>query len=477
MDRGPGVDGRKERMRKEAKRRFVRARVPTGGDSTAECAISVCEGRIESIDSRARRGAVDVDLGGLLLLPGAVDGHVHFDDPGFTHREDFSSGTLAAAAGGVTTIVDMPCTALPAVTDVVSHDAKMRAVARKARVDFAFWGGVRGNGFQAGHVRRSLAALYSYGVRSIKTYLVSGMPAFAELSPAELEQVMRAAADFGLTVGVHAEDRDLVLAGTEREKHAPDADTPMAYARSRDADAEARGIQTALALAAKTGARVHIVHVACAQGVRLIREARARGLAVSAETCPHYLAFTVEDFARMGSLLKTAPVVKSAEDRDALWEAVADGTLDMVATDHAPAEWPKEKQTGSIWTDYAGVPGVELLLPYVLSEGVAKGRINLERAVELVCGAPARVHGIDQRKGALRVGADADFAVVDPEARWTVRPERMTTRQKYTPFEGWELTGRVMRTFLRGVEVFAAGRGPLGFPTGELVLPEHEEAA
>lgn len=465
-------------MKKDSKHtRLVRARVCDGDNATVECSVTVCDGRIESIDRAAGLGMVDIDVEGRWLLPGAIDAHVHFDDPGFTHREDFASGTIAAAAGGVTTVIDMPCTCIPPVTDFASLERKLRVIGPKARVDYALWGGVRGNGFSADAVKRSLQSLYSCGVRSIKTYLVSGMPTFEDLTVEQMREVMLAASDIGLTVGVHAEDKKLVTEATASEKAGGEGDGALAYSRSRSAQAEARGIATCIELAEATHARVHVVHVACGEGVRLLREAKARGVPISAETCPHYLVFTVEDLLRMGSLLKTAPVVKSAADREALWEGIADGTIDMVATDHAPGQWPVEKQSGSIWTDYGGVPGVELLVPLLLSEGVAKGRITLSRALELLSSEPARIHGLGSRKGALHPGMDADFAVVDAAAKWTVRAEHLMTRQKYTPFEGMELTGNVMRTFVRGQEVFSRDLGILGPPCGQLVVPQHDPAA
>jgi allantoinase len=465
-------------MKKDSKHlRLVRARVCDGDNATVECSVTVCDGRIESIDRSAGLGMVDIDVEGRWLLPGAIDGHVHFDDPGFTHRENFATGTTAAAAGGVTTVIDMPCTSVPPVTDVASMDRKLKVIAQKASVDFALWGGVRGNGYCADAMKRSLQSLYSCGVRSIKTYLVSGMPSFEDLAIEQLREVMVAAADIGMTVGVHAEDKRLVIEGTEREMAAADRDAPAAWARARSAEAEAKGIATCIELAEATRARVHVVHVACGEGVRLLREAKARRVPITAETCPHYLAFTIDDLVRMGSVLKTAPVVKSAADRDALWEGIADGTIDMVATDHAPGQWPQEKQSGSIWTDHGGVPGVELLLPFLLSEGVAKGRIGLARLLELLCSEPARIHGLESLKGSLQPGMDADFVAVDPAAKWTVQAEQLLTRQKYTPFEGMELSGRVMRTFVRGHEVFAQGRGMIGPPTGMLVVPQHDPAA
>lgn len=448
-------------MANDAVLHFIRARLSTTANETVECAVTVRDGRIEALGALAPEGAAEVDCRGLWLLPGAIDAHVHFDEPGFTHREDFASGTKSAAAGGVTTIVDMPCTSLPPVVDAVSFDNKMACVRAKAYVDFAFWGGVRGNRFSVEEAERRIDELASRGVRSLKTYLISGMDTFEDVDPTELEHIMRLAARRDLVVGVHAEDRETILQctapGRARE------DSPAAYARARSAEAEAKGIETAIDAAEKTGARLHIVHMACGAGVQLVRQARARGVRVTVETCPHYLLFTDEDLERMGALLKTAPVVKAASDRQALWEGLADGTIDMVATDHAPANWPEEKHTGSIWTDYGGVPGVELMLPVLLSEGVNKGRISLQRALELACRGPADVHRL-AGKGSLKPGADADLVLFDPSETWTVRAADLVQRQKYTPCEGMTLTGRVQRTYVRGQLVFDGRQvhGPWG---------------
>ncbi|MCL2822975.1 MAG: allantoinase AllB [Polyangiaceae bacterium] len=450
--------------------RFVYAKIPTQS-GPREASVTVIGGQIACVDGPGGSHCRDVDIAGAWLLPGAIDGHVHFDDPGFTHREDFASGTRAAAAGGVTTVVDMPCTSIPPVTDGGSFDNKLAEISSKAYVDFKLWGGVRGNDFQdvgadADFGTHRLDELRDRGVRSIKTYLVSGMDTFADLTQEQLLHVLVEANRRGMLVGVHAEDKQRVIQGVR--EHADDLTDPLAYARSRDADAEAAGVATCVELAARTGASLHVVHLACAKGVNLIREAKACGVPISTETCPHYLAFTEHDLARLGGLLKTAPVVKKNEDRDALWAGIADGTIDMIATDHAPGEYPREKTTGSIWTDYGGVPGVELLLSYVMSAGVSTGRISLSRAVEVLCEAPARIHSLPA-KGRLEPGADADLVVFDPESVWTVRAAELHTRQKYTPFEGMEMRGRVCSTYVRGVQVYDAARGIVGVPRGRLV--------
>ena len=454
-------------MSNESPFRFVHALVPTPSGAV-EASVTVRGDAIEAIDAPGNPGVRDIDLHGAWLLPGGIDGHVHFDDPGFTQREDFKSGSRAAAAGGITTVVDMPCTSLPPVTDGVSFDNKVGVIGAKAQVDFRLWGGVRGNDFEAGAVGRNLDELKLRGVRSIKTYLISGMDTFTDLTPEQLRVVLEAAKERGLRVGVHAEDKKLVEQGTRQARSAPDGDTPAAYARARSAEAEALAVRRCIELCEQTGAPLHVVHLACAEGLAAIRDAKARGVPITVETCPHYLAFTDEDLDRLGGLLKTAPVVKSAKDRDALWEGLADETVDMVATDHAPGEFPVEKTTGSIWSDYGGVPGVELLLPFVMSEGVGSGRLSLWRAVQLLTEGPAQIHAL-AGKGAITAGADADLVVFDPEERWTVRAAELHTRQRYTPFEGMQLQGRVRCTYLRGEMVFEWERGVLGEPRGRHV--------
>ena len=450
--------------------RFVRARVSASGNDTRICNVEVRDGVIASINAPATAALPEIDLAGLWLLPGAIDGHVHFDDPGFTHREDFASGTIAASAGGVTTIVDMPCTSLPPVVDGKAFRSKLAIVAPKARVDFAFWGGARGNAFDPEAIETSLRELAACGVRSIKTYLVSGMETFEALDADALEHVLRVAASLDVMVGVHAEDSAMIAQATAREGSGGN-DTPDAYLRIRSVEAEAAGVATCVRLAEKTRARVHVVHLACGEGVQAIRQAQARGVTITAETCPHYLQFTSNDLSRLGSVLKTAPVVKSQADQDALWEGLADGTIAMIATDHAPGRWPEEKCTGSFSRDYGGVPGVELMMPFVLSHGVARGRLSLERALELMCAGPARVHHLEG-KGALRVGNDADLVVFDPAERWTVRAAELWTRQKYSPFEGVEFQGRVRHTFVRGKHVFDIARGPVGEPSGRMAVAQ-----
>jgi allantoinase len=437
--------------------RFLNLRIPTGDNATSMREFVVENGRFVDLLPPEHDTAVSdeewVNLGGALVLPGAIDGHVHFDDPGYTHREDFASGTAAAAAGGVTCVVDMPCTSLPPVTDVAALENKLRAIRGKAHIDFMLWGGASGITMSSHDWQDRLAALVDAGAAAVKIYTLSGMKSFPEL---DLEQIARLLAQtrrLGIPVGVHAEDATTVRSLTDRiRKRGGERTTD--YAASRPVAAEVAAVAQIIEAARTAGARIHIVHLAAGEAVDLVSAARLEGLPVSAETCPHFLEFTVGDLQRLGSLLKTAPVVKSEQDRDRLWQGIASRELSFVTTDHAPAQWPEEKTTGSIWTDYGGIPGVELMVPYLFSEGVCKGRITLERFTQITASEPARFFGIDHRKGAIARGFDADFVVLDDHDTWTVRASNLHNLNRYTPLEGSRLTGRVRATYLRGICVY-----------------------
>jgi allantoinase len=456
------------------RKRFTHLRIPAAdgaaaGDATAAAEILVIDGRIAEVwtpgSAPAETDEEVIDLGGLLVLPGVIDGHVHFDDPGFTHREDFETGTRAAAAGGVTCVVDMPCTSLPPVTSRANLHEKLMAIQAKAHVDFMLWGGVSDNALQEPEWRSHLEAIVEEGVASIKLYMLSGMDTFRDLSRSQLTQVLRETRRLGIPVGVHAEDREMVYALTARIR-AEGRNEPLDYAESRPPAAERSAVDTMRELCRETGARIHIVHVSTGEALDVVSDARDEGLPMSAETCPHFLEFTAEDLAEQGALLKTAPVVKFAADRDRLWEGLAAGELEYVATDHAAGQWPEEKHTGSIWTDYSGVPGVELSLPYLYSEGVLKGRITLERLTEITASAPARFFGIERQKGRIAPGLDADLVALDPDDVWVVRAEGLHSLNRYTPLEGRELTGRVRAVYVRGEPVYLRGESLHGSEAG-----------
>ncbi len=441
--------------------RYFNLRIPDQDNSTVFAELVVEDGRFEEIlpagGATAAGGEQWVDLEGALVLPGVIDCHVHFDDPGFTHREDFESGTRAAAAGGVTCVADMPCTSLPPITDVDALSNKLQVIRSKALVDFVLWGGVSANSLGETGWQDKVTALADAGVGAIKVYLLSGMESFRDVGGEALHEILSHTSRLGIPVGVHAEDRSIVQRLTRRA-HDEHQDSPAAYAASRPSEAEVAAVATCIEACRATGARVHIVHLASGEALDLIGAARREDLPISAETCPHYLEFTVEDFERIGSILKTAPVVKTAADRDRLWQGLANGEVSFVATDHAAGQWPEEKQTASIWSDYGGIPGVELMLPYLFSEGVRGRRITLEHLTRISASEPARFLGIDHRKGKICAGYDADFVVFDERCRWTVSAADLHNLNRYTPLEGRELTGRVQSTFVRGRKVFTLAK-------------------
>jgi len=416
--------------------------------------IRIESGRITAIgDGLTRAGRPKppvLDARGLLVLPGVVDPHVHFDEPGFTDREDFYHGTSAAASGGVTTIVDMPCTSIPPVTDKANFDTKYAVVRRRAVIDYGLYGGVSSECFDEGFPR-GMEELAPH-VLGFKTYFISIMDRFHQVDHYQFARVLREAKRLGCPVLLHAEDLQYSNAATEAAMGR--GDTVRDFVSGRPENAEVLAIQNAAELARDAKAQLHIVHVSTLRGAAIV----GANPYVTGETCPHYLAFDIEDFERIGSAAKVTPPIKAEPNRTALWEALRDGTLSYVASDHAPAP-TKQKNTGSIWTDYAGIPGSGTLLPFLYSEGYRRGRLSLRRLVEVTSAAAAARWGIADRKGVLAPGRDGDCVLIDPHATWTVRGEEFLSKGKVTPFEGVEFVGRVKHTIVRGTPVYADGEG------------------
>jgi allantoinase len=422
-----------------------------GAESLACVDIRIEAERIVEI-GEALSGDMDVvDASGLLVLPGGIDPHVHFDDPGYTHREDFCHGSCAAAAGGITTVIDMPCTSRPPVTNKDNLLIKLEAIAGKAVVDYGLYGGVSDQSFEAGgaHGMESLAG----DVLGFKTYFCSGMDSFGRLDHYRFKRVLQAAKAIGRPVLLHAEDYDYVRAATPAWE--AQGDTPYHFYMSRPETAEMLAVLAAVQLAEETGADLHIVHVGTADAAQVVAESRA-----TCETAPHYLAFDLDDFCRVGAPLKITPPVKASPNRERLWAMLADGTIDFVASDHAPCR-EHEKSTGSIWTDYSGIPGTGTLLPYLYSEGYTRGRLSLKRLLEITAAHAAQRYGIDHRKGSIATGKDADLVLIDPAQAWTVRGSAFASKGKITPFEGMTFHGRVVRTMLRGRVIYDAESGIL----------------
>lgn len=416
--------------------------------------------RIDDTSAQIPDSADIIDANGLLVIPGAIDPHVHFNTPGYEIREDFLHGTMAAAAGGVTTVIDMPDTSIPPVTNIASLESKLMIISEQAYVDFALWGGVSGNSVSQLSWFSDMEELWKEGVVGFKTYLISGMDTFRELSIIQLGQVMQHAKKIGALVALHAEDKDTIRE-LEAELRKQNKNSVQDYYQSRKDPSEELGVLMGLGLAKQTRCRLHIVHLASGHGVEKVRFAKMVGLDLSAETCPHYLNFTYDDFRGLGSLLKTAPVVKTKRDQDALWRGLIDGSIDFIATDHA-ASLKKDKNTGSAWADYGGVPGSETLLPFIFSEGYKREKLSLERLIDITSKNSARRFGLYPKKGAMQKGSDADLAIIDPDLKWKVDEKKMHSKAGWSIFDGMEMTGKVVKTIVRGEVVFDDKKGIVG---------------
>jgi len=374
-----------------------------------------------------------------VLLPGLVDAHVHVNEPGRTEWEGFASATSAAAAGGITTIVDMPLNSLPPTVDVAALEIKRKAADGQCSVDVAFWGGaVPGN---LGELR----ALHEAGVAGFKCFLIdSGVPEFPPLL--DPEPAMREIAAFGGLLIAHAEDGDLVTTAH--------GDRYADFVASRPDASEASAIARLLDAARRTGARVHVVHLSSAAALPLLAAARADGVAVTVETCPHYLSLTAEEVPDGDTRFKCCPPVREAGNRDALWQGLADGTIDMVVSDHSPCT--PELKRGDFGQAWGGIASLQLALPVVWTEARKRGH-DLAEVVRWMAERPAALAGLTG-KGRIAPGQDADLTVFAPDATFTVG--ELQHRHPTTPYAGRELTGVVRSTWLRGAPI-AGPRGRL----------------
>lgn len=390
----------------------------------------------------------------MLLIPGGIDPHVHFDTPGFEFRDDFEHASSAAAWGGTTTIIDMPCTSLPPVTSLKNLQTKLTSVKNRSIVDFAFWGGIRGNDFAVKkNIHKQVAQLSHYGVAGFKAYLISGMDTFTDLTFKQMLEAAKVIKANSMILAVHAEDRHRIK--TRMSKFQKDNQIDWkAYCNSRDDIAEELAIKTLIEIAKITDCRIHIVHLSSAKGLAQVRKAQQMGLKFTAETCPHYLYFTQKDFAnnKISNFLKTAPPVKKTNDRKELWNGLIDGSLSFVTTDHAGCNPKKEKSSENFWEVYGGIPGVEHRVPFLFSEGFLKEKLSLQKTIELLSTNAAEFFNL-RKKGKLEVGGDAEFALINLWTTETIKSKNMHSKGKYTPFENVIFNARVEKTFLRGMLV------------------------
>jgi dihydroorotase len=411
-------------------------------DSVVEASVAIKDGLILAIgaDAAMPQAREELDARGLHVLPGAIDVHVHFRDPGYPHKEDFKTGTAAAAFGGVTTVFDMPNTIPPTGTAEVLA-AKHRIAGASAHVDFGLYG-LLGEDTIA-HV----PALVAGGVIGFKLYMGNTFGKIPSPSTGAMLEAFEVVARTGKRVSLHAETNSIMERRETRLRDAGRRD-PLAHVASRPAVVAVEAVSRAAILAEWTGARIHILHISSAEELRPLREAKARGVDITGETCPHYLMLSTDDYARFAGVIRVNPPVREARNQAPLWAALADGTIDLIATDHAP-HTPEEKTRNDIWTVDCGFPGVETQMPLMLTE-VAAGRMSICDYVRKSAANPATIWGLYPRKGTIAVGAEADIAVVDLGRRWTIDDARLQSRSRITPFHGRAVTGLPLHTLVRG---------------------------
>ncbi len=412
-------------------------------------------GRVAAIapHSPALPDALLKDFGDNFILPGLVDSHIHINEPGRTDWEGFETATRAAAAGGYTCLVDMPLNSIPATTNVQALEEKRAAAGGKAQVDYGFWGGaVAGNA-------ADLKPLADAGVLGFKCFLVpSGVDEFTNLDEAGLRAAMPVIAASGLPFLVHAELPGPIeklistLAGADGRQYSN-------YLYSRPDEAELEAIRLLIQLVREFGCRVHIVHLATGHALAELKQARAEGLPITVETCPHYLYFAAESIPDGATQFKCAPPIRAAFHQDRLWQALRDGDIDLIATDHSPCPPAlKQLETGDFFKAWGGISSVSLALSSIWTKARQRD-IGMAEVVHWMSEQPAKLAGL-ANKGRIAVGADADLTVFDGDRQWTVTEDRLYFRNKISPYLGQHFIGQVKATLVRGQLVYDDGRFP-----------------
>lgn len=421
----------------------VRADVVIRGETIAALTMDASQ-----IDADER-----IDASGLVVLPGGVDAHTHFKDPDPNQIEGFETGSRAGLAGGVTTAIEMP-QATPTSSTGEHIREKRSLIGERSHVDVALWGAV------IGQPAEQIEEMIDEGIVALKAFMPASSPGFPRADDVVLLDTFRMIAGRDdLLFGVHCENDDMLTKNIARLQ-AEGRKDPLAHAESRPPLVEVEAVHRALFFAELTGARFYVCHLAAADGFKLVKEARQRGVRVQAETCPQYLVLDHSDLEKHGPFARCAPAFREREEVERIWEYVADGTCDVISSDHC-GYTIESKQAGldDIWKAPLGCSGIQTMFPSVLDEMVNRRGLTLERFAELSSTNPAKVFGLYPRKGAIQVGSDADLVLYDLNRPWTVRGEDMLHRNKWTPFEGKTIGASVVRTLLRGRTVFDRNAG------------------
>jgi allantoinase len=428
--------------------------------------LAVNDGTVCAIGTGIGKGRNEVDAAERYVMPGVVDAHVHFREPGMAYKEDFGTGSRAAAVGGVTTVFDMPNTVPPVATlDIFAH--KQESVADKAFVDYGLYGML---GQDNADEIPKLAGAGAVGLKLFMGQTTGDNPCPDD---GAIYRGLLAARESGLVVGVHAENNPL-LQQLAKELRAQGRTDVRAHLESRPPLVEVEAVTRIVTLAGATGTTLHIHHLSTREGLQRVRMLRGLGHRVTVEALVGHLLLDDSSYNEFGNLVKLNPPVRPAEHGKALWDGIGSGDVDIIATDHAPHS-AEEQAEPDVWCAHGGWIGVETSVPLMLTQ-VAKGRLSIHDFVRLCSANPARIWGIDDRKGHLDVGADADFILVDPTAVGTIRGTHLHSKHPVTPYEGWSTTGAVEATYLRG-ELIAERGEVVGAPRGRQVAPRDTPAS
>lgn len=427
-------------------------------------AIHIAAGAIQAVTTfeDVPSGVALHEAGDSVVMPGLVDTHVHINEPGRTEWEGFSTATRAAAAGGVTTLIEMPLNSIPATTTASAYREKTAAAAGKLWIDVGFWGGV-----VPGNIAE-LPALWDAGVFGFKCFLTpSGVEEFRHVTETDLRAAIPMLASLNAPLLAHSELPEIIAAATTKLASAS-VRKYASWLASHPREVENEAIALLLRLATEFHAQVHIVHVSSADALDMLRAAKSNGARISAETCPHYLTFAAEEISDGETQYKCAPPIREGENRERLWTALADGTLDFVATDHSPCP-PSMKlpELGDFMGAWGGVASLQLSLPAVWTQAHERG-YAVPQLAAWMCSGPAKLAGLEKRKGTIAVGCDADLVIWNPHAAFSVDPARLHHRHKVTPYAGRSLQGIVETTFLRGRKIFDRGEFS-GAPIGQVL--------
>lgn len=431
-------------------------------DGIQPAAIAVRNGAIVQIEyPQDLNSERTLDYGDSVIMPGIVDTHVHINEPGRAHWEGFETATMSAAAGGVTTIIEMPLNSIPPTTAYEALETKIAAARGKLHVDVGFWGGVvPGNACE-------LAKMHDQGAFGFKCFLVpSGVPEFEAASESVLHSILPQLAQLGVPLLVHAELPTLIDQATSAAKN-KDPKIYSTWLQSRPKQAEDRAIELLIQLADRYHAKIHVVHLSSASIIPKIREAKRRGVSITVETCPHYLTISAEEVPDGATAFKCAPPIRESSNQQELWSALEENVIDFIASDHSPAP-PEMKccDTGDFMRAWGGIASLQLTLPLVWT-GARKRGIGIEHIANWLCRRPAKLASLS-RKGEISVGCDADLVVWNPEELFEVRSESLFFRHKLNPYFGRRVFGEVQSTFLRGEEVYSDGK-VIGRPKGRVL--------